>query len=144
MNRCSWCNLDNDKYVLYHDREWSIPTYDDNKLFEMLLLESFQAGLSWECILNKREYFRESFDNFDYNKISNYDEIKIEDIETAIGTKIYWKIPNNYFSIMDAINKGVTVSEVSQDSNIANSFRDFATKITDDMVENALNTYRNR
>lgn len=80
MDRCSWCNLDNDKYVLYHDREWGIPTYDDNKLFEMLLLESFQAGLSWECILNKREYFRESFDNFDYNKISKYDEIKIEEL----------------------------------------------------------------
>ena len=78
------------------------------------------------------------------NRYMENDEIKIEDIETAIGTKIYWKIPNNYFSIMDAINKGVTVSEVSQDSNIANSFRDFATKITDDMVENALNTYRNR
>ena len=78
------------------------------------------------------------------NRYMENDEIKIEDIETAIGTKIYWKIPNNYFSIMDAINKGITVSEVSHNSNIANSFRDFAIKITDDLVKNALNTYRNR
>lgn len=78
------------------------------------------------------------------NRYMENDEIKIEDIETAIGTKIYWKIPNNYFSIMDAINKGVTVGEVSHNSNIANSFREFAIKITDDIVERALNTYRNR
>lgn len=78
------------------------------------------------------------------NRYMENDEIKIEDIETAIGTKIYWKIPNNYFSIMEAINKGVAVGEISHDSNIANSFRDFAVKISDDMVEKALNMFRNR
>ena len=52
MNRCSWCNLNNNKYISYHDNEWGKPTYDDNKLFELLILESFQAGLSWECISN--------------------------------------------------------------------------------------------
>ena len=78
------------------------------------------------------------------NRYMENDEIKIEDIETAIGTKIYWKIPNNYFSIMDAINKGAPVSEISNNSNIANSFRDFATKITDDMVHDTLNMYRSR
>lgn len=78
------------------------------------------------------------------NRYMENDEIKVEDIETAIGEKIYWKIPNNYFSIMDAINKGITVSEIGNNSNIANSFRDFAVKITDDMVENALSMYRNR
>ena len=57
MNRCSWCNLNNNKYIEYHDNEWSKPIHDDQKLFELLILESFQAGLSWECILNKREYF---------------------------------------------------------------------------------------
>lgn len=80
MNRCSWCNLNNNKYILYHDNEWGNPTHDDNKLFELLILESFQAGLSWECILNKREDFRKAFDNFDYNKISKYNEIKINEL----------------------------------------------------------------
>ena len=77
MNRCKWVDLNNDVYVKYHDEEWGIPEYDDNKLFELLVLESFQAGLSWTCILNKREYFKEAFDNFDPVKISNYGEEKI-------------------------------------------------------------------
>ena len=77
MIRCSWVN-DNPLYIKYHDEEWGVASYDDKYLFEMLLLESFQAGLSWECILNKRENFRNAFDNFDYNKISKYDDIKIK------------------------------------------------------------------
>ena len=80
MKRCFWVNEDNPLYVKYHDEEWGTPVYDDNKLFEMLLLESFQAGLSWECILNKREAFKEAFDNFNYKKISNYDDKKIEEL----------------------------------------------------------------
>ena len=80
MKRCFWVNEDNPLYVKYHDEEWGTPVYDDNKLFEMLLLESFQAGLSWECILNKREAFKEAFDYFNYKKISNYDDEKIEDL----------------------------------------------------------------
>lgn len=80
MNRCKWVNLKNQKYISYHDKEWGIATYDDNLLFEMLLLESFQAGLSWECILNKRENFREAFDNFNPNLISKYDNKKIEEL----------------------------------------------------------------
>ena len=71
MNRCSWVNNKNPLYIKYHDEEWAVPVYDDNKLFEMLLLESFQAGLSWECILNKREAFCSAFDNFNYVKISS-------------------------------------------------------------------------
>ena len=77
MNRCKWVDLNNDVYVKYHDEEWGIPEYDDNKLFELLALESFQAGLSWACILNKREYFKDAFYNFDPVKISNYGEEKI-------------------------------------------------------------------
>lgn len=80
MKRCRWCNLDNKLYVEYHDKEWGVPVYDDYKLFELLLLESFQAGLSWETILNKRENFRKCFDNFDYYKISKYDDKKIEEL----------------------------------------------------------------
>lgn len=80
MKRCTWVNLNNPLYIKYHDEEWGVPVYDDNKLFEMLLLESFQAGISWECILNKREAFKEAFDNFNYQKISNYNEEKIEEL----------------------------------------------------------------
>lgn len=76
------------------------------------------------------------------NRFMENDEIKAEDIETTLGEKIYWKIPNNYFSIMEAINKGVTVSEINPNSNIANSFRDFASKVSDDIVEMAITKYR--
>ena len=62
--RCRWANPKNEIYICYHDEEWGVPVYEDKKLFEMLLLESFQAGLSWECILNKREAFRRAFDQF--------------------------------------------------------------------------------
>lgn len=75
--RCKWCNEKNDLYVKYHDSEWGIPVYDDKLLFELLVLESFQSGLSWEIILNKRDSFRQAFDNFDYDKISKYDDDKI-------------------------------------------------------------------
>ena len=77
MKRCAWCNLNNEIYVNYHDKEWGVLRLDDAYLFEMLILELFQAGLSFECILNKREYFKEAYDNFDVNKVSLYDENKI-------------------------------------------------------------------
>lgn len=80
MKRCKWCNLNNELYIEYHDNEWCKPNFDDKYLFEMLILESFQAGLSWECVLNKREYFRESFDKFDIDKICNYDNKKIQEL----------------------------------------------------------------
>ena len=57
--RCCWANPKNERYIRYHDEEWGVPVHDDHKLFEMLILECFQAGLSWECVLNKREAFRE-------------------------------------------------------------------------------------
>ncbi len=75
--RCKWCNMKNPAYVAYHDAEWCVPRFDDAYLFEMLLLESFQAGLSWECVLNKREAFREAFDGFDARVISEYGEEKL-------------------------------------------------------------------
>lgn len=80
MKRCKWCNLKNEKYVDYHDNEWGNYNLDEKHLFEMLILESFQAGLSWECILNKRESFRKAYDNFDVDKICKYDDAKIEEM----------------------------------------------------------------
>ncbi len=72
-------NVKNPLYIKYHDKEWGTPHYD-GYMFELLVLESFQAGLSWECILNKRAAFKKAFDNFDYNKISRYDEEKIKEL----------------------------------------------------------------
>jgi DNA-3-methyladenine glycosylase I len=83
--RCHWCNLSNPLYVDYHDREWGVPLHDDRRLFEMLILEGFQAGLSWECILNKRKAFRKAFDDFDYNRVAEYDETKLEALRTDEG-----------------------------------------------------------
>ncbi len=76
------------------------------------------------------------------NRYMDNDDIKIEDIESTLGEKIYWKIPNNYFSIMESINKGVSVSEVNSNSNIANNFRDFAIKISDDIVAQSITKFR--
>lgn len=76
------------------------------------------------------------------NRYMDNDEIKIEDIENALGEKIYWKIPNNYFTIMEAINKGVSVSEINANSNVANNFRDFASKVSDDIIEQSVIQYR--
>lgn len=80
MNRCNWCNLNNPIYIKYHDEEWGILNTNDNYLYEMLILESFQAGLSWECVLNKREAFRKAYDNFNIKKVCNYDDNKIEEL----------------------------------------------------------------
>lgn len=112
MIRCKWVNMNNPLYIQYHDQEWGRAVYDDHKLFEMLLLESFQAGLSWECVLNKREAFKKAFDQFDYKKISMYDDKKISElkenkeiirntlkIKAAItNAKIFMKIQKEYGS----------------------------------------------
>jgi DNA-3-methyladenine glycosylase I len=84
VKRCNWCGND-PIYIKYHDTEWGVPVYDDSKIFEFLLLETFQAGLSWITILKKRENFRKVFDNFDYQKIANYSEKKIEELKLDAG-----------------------------------------------------------
>ena len=76
------------------------------------------------------------------NRFMDNDEINIEDIENTLGEKVYWKIPNNYFTIMEAINKGVSISEINQTSNIGTNFRDFASKISDDIIEQEVIRYR--
>ena len=78
MQRCAWVNLRNPIYLRYHDEEWGVPVHDDARLFELLILESFQAGLSWECVLNKREAFRAAFDGFDPVCIAAYGDAEIE------------------------------------------------------------------
>ncbi len=77
--RCGWCTGD-PLYEAYHDEEWGKPIFDDDTLFEFLILETFQAGLSWITILRKRENFRKAFDGFDYKKVSDYDQNKIDSL----------------------------------------------------------------
>lgn len=83
-HRCDWC-VGDPLYEKYHDEEWGNPVYDDEKLFEFLILETFQAGLSWITVLRKRENFRAAFDNFDYTKISNYNQNKIDELLENAG-----------------------------------------------------------
>jgi DNA-3-methyladenine glycosylase 1 len=77
-NRCGWAKGEKD--ILYHDTEWGVPSHEDGYIFEMLILEGFQAGLSWNTILQKRENFRKAFDNFDYRKMVEYDEMKLNEL----------------------------------------------------------------
>lgn len=79
-HRCGWVNGKNPLYVQYHDEEWGVPQHSENRLFELLVLEGFQAGLSWECVLNKRERFRRVYDGFDAEKVSRYGEEKIREL----------------------------------------------------------------
>ena len=109
MKRCKWCNENNPLYVEYHDKEWCIPNYDDNYLFEMLILESFQAGLSWECVLNKRNDFRTSYDNFNIDKIINYDENKINELLTNN------KIIRNKLKIKASINNAKIFKDIQKE-----------------------------
>ena len=82
--RCAWCEKD-DLYRNYHDNEWGKPVYDDETIFEFLVLETFQAGLSWYTVLAKRENFRKAFENFDWNKIANYSEEKMAELAQDTG-----------------------------------------------------------
>jgi len=80
MKRCDWADEKNSVYLKYHDEEWGVPVHDDRLLFEMLILEGAQAGLSWSTILKKRKNYQKAFDNFDFNKVSKYNEKKIQSL----------------------------------------------------------------
>lgn len=84
MDRCPWCTC-NEKMIRYHDEEWGVPVYDDQKQFEFLMMEVMQCGLNWNMMIQKREIFRECFDRFDYNKVAEYQEAEIERILNTEG-----------------------------------------------------------
>ncbi len=106
--RCGWCEKD-DLYRNYHDIEWGKPVYDDKTLFEFLVLESFQAGLSWYTILKKRENFKSAFDDFNYKKIANYSEEKVEELMHDAG------IIRNRLKILATINNAKRFQEVQKE-----------------------------
>ena len=130
MKRCKWLNENNELYVYYHDHEWAVPNYDDNYMFEFLILESFQAGLSWETILNKRENFKKAFDNFDYKKIANYDENKINELMTNSG------IIRNKLKIKAAINNAKIFMEIQKEFN---SFSNYIWSFTNNKIIKNIN-----
>ncbi|HLU51398.1 MAG TPA: DNA-3-methyladenine glycosylase I [Flavobacteriaceae bacterium] len=107
-SRCPWCGND-PLYVAYHDTEWGVPVYDDKTLFEFLILESFQAGLSWITILRKRENFRKAFDNFDYQKIAKYTDKKLEELMQNEG------IIRNRLKIQAAVTNARAFMEIQKE-----------------------------
>lgn len=125
MTRCKWCNLKNPKYIEYHDKEWCQPNFNDKYLFEMLILEPFQAGLSWECVLNKREDFRKAFDDFEIEKICSYNDEKIQEL---LGNK---KIIRNKLKINAAINNSNVFKMIQ---NEYGTFYDYLRTFTDDKI----------
>ncbi|WP_289054695.1 DNA-3-methyladenine glycosylase I [Carboxylicivirga marina] len=106
-NRCSWCE-GSDLYRSYHDNEWGKPLHDDDKLFEFLILEGFQAGLSWSTILNKREAFRLAFDNFDARIIAEYTDEKVAELLQNAG------IIRNRLKINAAIKNAKTFLQIQK------------------------------
>lgn len=103
--RCSWCGEDS-LYIDYHDSEWGVPVHDDTQLFEMLVLEGAQAGLSWITILKKREQYRQAFDFFDFRKIANYTDADVKRLLNNSG------IVRNHMKINSAIKNGRAILQV--------------------------------
>ena len=149
MKRCSWCNLNNPKYVEYHDNEWGEFKTDDKYLLEMLILESFQAGLSWECVLNKRDDFRKCYDDFDLDKICNYDDNKINEllqnkniirnklkIKVSINNaKIFRNIKNEYGTFYNYL-KSFTNYKVYYEIGFTHSI--LSDKISEDLIKRGM------
>lgn len=146
MKRCKWCNLKNEKYIKYHDEEWGILNKDDRYLLEMLILESFQAGLSWECVLNKRSSFQKAYDNFDLNMICSYTEEKIKELEenkeiirnklkikaSINNAKIFRKIKEEYGSFYAYLQK-FTNGKIIYENNLTTN--DLSVKISKDLLK---------
>ena len=123
--RCLWAENVEDIYVKYHDEEWGVPSYDDHELFEMLVLESFQAGLAWITILKKRENFWEAFDDFDVEKVASYDEEKVGELRNNAG------IIRHKGKINAAINNANIFMEIQKEYG---SFSDYIWHFTDNQI----------
>ncbi len=145
MKRCSWVDLKSPVYVKYHDEEWGVPKYDDRELFELLVLEGFQAGLAWITVLKKRDSFRKAFDNFDVKKVAGYDSEKVEEllknpeiirsrqkIEASIGNaKVFMEIQKQFGSFSDYIwgfTKGEIIKNTDDNFRVSSPLSDTVSK----------------
>jgi len=134
LNRCGWCEGD-ELYEAYHDNEWGVPVYDDDTIFEFLILETFQAGLSWITVLRKRENFREAFDDFDYKKIANYSEEKIQELLQNPG------IIRNKLKVRATVTNAKAFMEVQKEfSSFSKYIWDF---VDGDPIQNEVKDYKN-
>ena len=152
IKRCKWVNMKNPLYIAYHDNEWGVPSYDDGYLFEMLVLESFQAGLSWECVLNKREAFRREFDGFDYKKIADYSDDKLSElaeckdiirnrlkISAAVNNaKIFMSIQSEWGTFSDYIWHFTNGKQIVNRDNIARATSDLSDTISKDLKKRGM------
>ena len=109
MKRCAWVPEDKPLYVKYHDQEWGVPVHDDRHLFEMIILEVAHAGLSWWTILQKRETYREAFDNFDVEKVAAYGEEKIAELLQNSG------IVRNKLKVRSAVRNAKVFIEIQKE-----------------------------
>lgn len=125
LTRCKWCNLKNPKYIKYHDEEWCKLNLDEEYLYKMLILESFQAGLSWECVLNKKESFEKAYDDFDIEKIVNYDDKKISEL---LSNK---NIIRNKLKINASITNSKIFKEIQKEFG---SFHNYLKQFTNDEI----------
>lgn len=123
--RCKWCNNKNPLYIKYHDNEWGVLRTDDHYLYEMLILESFQAGLSWECVLNKREAFRKAFDDFDFKKVAEYDTLK--QLELSQNKDII----RNRLKIKATVNNSIIFQRIVEEYG---SFYDYLCTFTEGLI----------
>ncbi len=120
LQRCGWTST-NELMIKYHDTEWGVPLRDENKLFEFLVLDAFQAGLSWQTIINKRENFRKAFDNFNPILIADYDEVKFDELMNNAG------IIRNKLKVRSAITNAQSFLDVK---NQYGTFTEFIWKFT--------------
>jgi len=132
-SRCGWC-VGEALYETYHDEEWGVPLYDDDKLFEFLILETFQAGLSWITVLRKRENFRKAFDNFDYKKIAKYQQSKIDALLLDTG------IIRNKLKVNATVTNAQAFIKIQEEFG---SFSEYIWQFTDGKpIKNKLKDYR--
>lgn len=150
MARCIWCNENDKEYIAYHDNEWGVPIYDECRLFELLILECFQAGLSWACVLHKRPAFRKAFDNFNVGKVASYTDEKLETLlqnpdiirnrlkinAAVINAKIFIKIQQEYGSFTDYIWSWTNGETLLAAGNITRS--DLSDKISKDLIKRGM------
>lgn len=133
-NRCGWC-IGDPLYEAYHDNEWGVPVYDDETIFEFLILETFQAGLSWITILRKRENFRKALDNFDYKKIASYNDSKFESLLQDSG------IVRNKLKIRATITNAQNFIKIQESFG---SFSKYIWSFVDGKpIQNELENYKN-
>jgi DNA-3-methyladenine glycosylase I len=116
VKRCEWAPLDNPAYLAYHDEEWAVPAHDDGRLYEMLVLEGAQAGLSWSTILNKREGYRRAFSGFDPGKVARFDSRRVE------ALLVDPSIVRNRLKVLSAISNAQAVLRVQQDDGSLDSY----------------------